>query len=329
MPANLTPEYLEAEKWYREAQTPDEKMEALRRMASVIPKHKGTEKMRADIKKRISKLTDSMQQARKSGRRAQLDHVEREGAGQLVIAGAPNAGKSSLLAALTNAKPDVAAYPFATQKPLPGMMLYEDIQIQLVDTPAMAEEMTPPWLRNTIRNGDGVLLLINLAEEDVAAQADMLMAEIEKCKVELVREEEEDERIGWMKKPAIVVGVQTDQDRSGEREKETRTWLGDVLPMVTVSTTSGDGLDDLRRAVFDLLRLVRVYSKIPSKPPDMTHPFVLKRGSTVLDVARLIHKELASNLKHARIWGHAKYDGQNVHRDYAVQDGDVLELHMR
>jgi ribosome-interacting GTPase 1 len=329
MPANLTPEYLEAEKAFKEAQSPQEKLDALRHMMSVIPKHKGTEKMRADIKRRISKLQDSMQKAKKSGRRPQIDHVEREGSGQVVVLGAPNAGKSCLLTTLTNAKTEVAPYPFATQRPIPGMMAYEDIQIQLIDTPPLAEGMTPPWLSNTVRNADGILILINLAEADVFGQAEMVLSEIRNGKVEPVREEEEDDRVGWFRKPTIVAGAQIDQAGASARIRDLQAWVGDRFPVVALSAESGEGLDDLRGEVFRLLRLVRVYSKQPQKPPDLSNPFVVREGDTVLGVARLVHKDFAENLKYAKIWGAGKYDGQRVKTDHVVHDGDVLELHMR
>ncbi len=330
MPANLTPEYLEAEKVFKEAATPEEKLEALRHMMAVIPKHKGTEKMRADIKKRISKLQDATQKARKSGaRRAQIDHVEREGAGQVVVLGPPNAGKSSLLVALTNAKTEVAPYPFSTQRPIPGMMAFEDVQIQLIDTPPLAEGMTPPWLSNTIRNADGALLMISLAEVDVMGQAEMVLAEIQKGKVEAVRDPEEDDRIGWLRKPTIVAGTQIDREGAASRLRELQAWVGERFPTLGLSSESGEGLDALRKEAFQMLRLVRVYSKIPQKPPDMTKPFVVKQGSTVLDVARQVHKDIAGGMKFAKIWGQGKYDGQRVKMDHAVQDGDVLELHAK
>jgi small GTP-binding protein len=330
MPANLTPQYLDAEKAFKEARTPEEKLEALRHMMAVIPKHKGTEKMRADIKKRISKLTDSLQNARKSGgRRAQIDFVEREGAGQIVVVGTPNAGKSSLLAALTNAKSEIAPYPFSTQRPVPGMMNFEDIQIQLIDTPPLAENMTPPWLSNTVRNADGILILIDLADAGLISQAETVLAELRKGKVEAVREAEEDERVGWVRKPTIVAGTRIDLEGAASRVRDLRAWAGERFPVLGLSAESGDGLDDVRSEVFRLLRLVRVYSKIPQKPPDMTKPFVVTEGSTVIDVAKLIHKDIANSMTYAKIWGKDKYDGQRVKMDHAVQDGDVLELHSK
>jgi len=231
--------------------------------------------------------------------------------------------------AVTNARTEVASYPFSTQRPIPGMMAFEDIQIQLIDTPPIAEGMTPPWLSNTIRNADGALLMVNLAEADVIGQAEMVLAEIQKGKVEAVRDPEEDERIGWLRRPTIVAGSQIDREGAASHLRELQAWVGERFPILGLSAESGEGLDALREEAFRMLRLVRVYSKIPQKPPDMAKPFVVKQGDTVIDVANQIHKEVAGSMKYAKIWGQGKYDGQRVKMNHAVQDGDVLELHAK
>src|SRR5512135_280512 len=124
MPANLTPDYLAAEREYKAAQSQAEKVAALERMLATLPKHKGTEKLYADLKRRLS-------QARKDSQKKGAAHsapfyaVEREGAGQVALVGPPNSGKSSLVAALTHAEPEIAEYPFTTRLPTPGMMPFE------------------------------------------------------------------------------------------------------------------------------------------------------------------------------------------------------------
>ena len=147
MPANLTPQYLEAERRFRQATSPDEQLEALEAMMATIPKHKGTEHMRADIRRRMAKVRTEAARSKKAAAKGPTwHHVPREGAGQIALVGAPNAGKSRLLAALTNANPVVAPYPFSTRTPLPGMVPFEDINIQLVDLPPIAPETAEPWL---------------------------------------------------------------------------------------------------------------------------------------------------------------------------------------
>jgi len=143
MPANLTPDYLAAERDYKQAATPAERIAALERMLATVPKHKGTEKIQADLKRRLS-------QARKESTKKGAAHsvpfylVEKEGAGQVVLLGPPNAGKSQLVAALTHAHPEVADYPFTTRLPTPGMMSYQNVQIQLIDLPPLSEEFMEP-----------------------------------------------------------------------------------------------------------------------------------------------------------------------------------------
>ena len=137
MPANLTPEYLAAEEEFKSAQSHEEKIAALERMLSTVPKHKGTEKLQADIKRRLSR--ERKEGHKKGGARTvPFWLVKKEGAGQVALIGPPNAGKSSLLAALTNARPEVADYPFTTHAPTPGMMAYENIQVQLIDLPPVS-----------------------------------------------------------------------------------------------------------------------------------------------------------------------------------------------
>ena len=176
MPANLPPQYFEAEKRYREARTTRDKLKCLEEMLTIMPKHKGTDKLRADLRRRISKLKD-MGQARKGpGRRPPVYFLEKEGAGQVALLGLPNTGKSSLLAALTNAQPVIADYPFTTRIPLAGMMTYENVQIQLIDTPPVSPDYLEPWYPDLLRRADAWLLVVSLAEGEVLDQVEQAEA---------------------------------------------------------------------------------------------------------------------------------------------------------
>jgi ribosome-interacting GTPase 1 len=331
MPANLTPEYLTAEQRYRQASSPQERLEALEEMLRTVPKHKGTEKLQADIKRKIARLRQEMQ-TRRGGARAQpFFHVPREGAGQVVLVGPANCGKSSLLAALTNASPEVAPYPMTTRVPQPGMMAFENVQVQLVDTPPVCQEFNEGWLYGLIRGADAAVLVLDTSDDGILYLEDALRL-LPENRVFLVAEDAEVSDDPSLPRGAhkrtVVVANKWDLPRARDNLAVLTELVGPRLPGVPlpVSAVRGDGLDVLRQRIFRALHKIRVYSKPPGRRPDLDAPFVLPRGATVRDAAEVIHKELAENLKYARLWGRG-YQGQMVGRDHVLEDGDVLELH--
>ena len=324
MPANLTPAYLHAEKAFRAAKTGPEKIAALEEMYATIPKHKGTEKMRADIRRRLSKFRTAAEQTKaKSG----IDpfHVDKNGAGQLVLVGTANAGKSALVGAVTKAHVNVAPYPFATHGPVPGMMPFEDIQIQLVDLPPVTADGLVPGMLGTVRAADGVLLCVDLSAADILDQVDVCLAVLEARG--LVPESREAPE-GGAAMTMLLVGTKVDAHGARANFEALADLHRDTLPMIATSAETGEGLDDLARRCFEMLDVVRVYSKEPGKPADIHAPFVLPRGSTVLDLAAEVHGDFADRLKRARIWGNGVYDGQPVQQDHVLSDKDVIELHV-
>jgi len=324
MPANLTPQYLNAEKTFRAAKTVAEKIAALEEMHATIPKHKGTDKMQGDIKRRLAKLRQAARQTKGKGG---IDpfHVTKHGAGQFVLFGPPNSGKSAVVAAATKAHVNVAPYPFATHGPVPGMMAFEDVQIQLVDLPPVTHEALPPGMIGTVRSADGILVCVDLAAEDLPDQAALCLDVLESRG--MVPEGAEPPE-GGVEKRMLLVGTKADLPGAGNHFEALAERYQDRLPMLATSAETGRGMDALARRCFEVLRVVRVYSKEPGKPADMEKPFILSRGSTVLDMAAAVHGEIAENLKRARIWGGGKYDGQPVQRDHVLGDRDVIELHV-
>ena len=325
MPANLTPVYYAAEERFRNAQTNEEKILALEEMLSVMPKHKGTDGLKADLRRKLSRLKEAATQ-KKGSKQVDVFHVPPSGAGQVVLLGMPNTGKSSILAALTKAKVAVADFPFATHAPVPGMAKYEDVQIQLVDMPPITADYSAPGQVGTYRNCDLIAMVIDLSQ-DVEEQILVLLDFLESRKLLLDETTPAvDSQGNSLGKRAVCLCTKADLAADGAFDlvKDSCEKAEEFIPL---STQTGEGLDTLAKSLFRLLHILRVYAKPPGKPADMSDPFTLPIGSTVHDMARSIHRELSEKLKSARIWGTDVYDGQHVHLTHVLHDKDVVELH--
>jgi ribosome-interacting GTPase 1 len=298
-------------------------------MLSTIPKHKGTEKMQADIKRRIAQLKERMESERARKRGGMSLVVKREGAGKVVLVGPPNTGKSQLLRMLTHAKPEVAPYPFTTRLPVPGMMPFEDVLIQLVELPAISEEHCDPAAIDNVRNADFVLLVVDLFARDPLEQLTHTLQLLEKVKIRLsLSGEGERSQFGWTDKKALVVANKCDCDEDGVTLSLMKElWEGDI-PIIAVSAERGSHLEELRTEIFKRLDIIRVYSKVPGKSLRKDAPFTLKVGSTLHDFAAAVHKDFAEKLKYGKVWGSSAFDGQSVSTDYVLADGDIVELHI-
>ncbi len=329
MPANLPPQYYEAERRYRQAKDLQQKLQILHEMFAIMPKHKGTDKLQADVKAKISKLKKEIQQKKKTARRGDQFYVEKEGAAQVVLTGPANAGKSQILASLTNATPEVAAYPYSTVKPLCGMMPFENIQIQLVDTPPIAAEFMEPWLAGIIRNADLVALVVDLGSEKMLEEIQAVLNKLEGYKIVLESQEGEINPLdGIAHKKTIILANKSDMPLSETNMKILEDSFGDRLPIFGLSAKEKTNVEELRRYIFDTLRILRVYTKTPGKKADYEDPVILKIGSTLLEAAKEIHKDFARNLKYARVWGEGVFDGQMVQKDFILKDGHVVEFHI-
>jgi ribosome-interacting GTPase 1 len=341
MPANLSPEYKDAQEKFRKARDPQEKLECLREMLRTIPKHKGTEHLQAEIKTRVKELTDGLGGPKKGAVRGGPDlTVRHEGAAQVALVGPPNSGKSSLHARLTGSHAVVGPYPFSTKHPLPGMLLHEDVQFQLVDLPPVAEDYFEPWMSGTLHNADAVALVVDLSDPGCVDQLDAIERRLAEKKVSLVPRLDapaaggEDEGESGLdpfraRLPAVLLANKADLFTDPEAELAVfREIAPDPFDSLAVSAETGAGLAAVGPALFSLLGIVRVYSKVPGHPPDMGRPFTLRGGGTVRDVAQQVHRGMAAELKFARVWGRsAEFEGQQVSAAHVVKDRDVVELH--
>ncbi len=339
MPTNVTAEYKKAEAAFRQAREPRERLDCLREMLRTIPKHKGTEHLQADIKSRIKQLTEELSGPKKGGKRSGPSHVVRaEGAAQLALIGPPNSGKSALHARLTGSRTEIGPYPFTTHLPIPGMHVYEDVQFQLVDLPPVSADFMEPWLVATLQPADGVLLVIDINDPECVEQIPAIMERLAEKKIFLrehwpglpaeegeAADEEDPFRLDLS---TLLIANKCDLDPDSGEVEVLEELLGLQFPAQTVSAETGQGLDQLGPFLFRALEIVRVYTKTPGKPADMGQPFTVRRGGTVADVARLVHRDIARDLKFARMWGNSVFDGQQTGPEHLVEDGDVVELHL-
>ena len=306
------------------AKTTLEKIACLEDMLAVMPKHKGTDHLRADLRTKIAKLTQSLDKKTATQRASMM--IEKVGAGQVAVIGLPNSGKSQIVSGLTKATPTVAAYPFTTQSATPGMMAFENVQIQLIDTPPLSE--TPPewWLLNIIRRAEGLLVVVDLSDDPVA-QLEAIITQLGEKKIGLWKDRQNNEAESPVTvKKALLIGNKQDLDTDGRDFSGLQRKYGEKLPVAAVSAI-GDGLDALRLAVFRMLDIIRVYTKVPGGKPDFEDPIVLATGSDLEEAAAAVHKDFAKKMKYARIWGSGKHDGVMARRNHVLQDGDIIELH--
>jgi len=307
MSANLPPQFYTISAKLKEAKTPEEKISILEELLAIVPKHKGTEKVQKDIKTKIAKLK---KEKPKKGKKEDLYFVKKEGAGQIAIIGPANSGKSSLLNALTNAKAKVASYSFTTEIPKPAMMPYENILIQLVDTPPLTKS-SPPWLKGILKAADGFLAVFDLSSENIVKDIENLQ--------EILND------WGIYDKKILFLGNKADLKESGENLKK----IEPQYKIKIISCLKKTGLEGLKKEIFNLLEIVRVYTKDSNESsPDFEHPFILKKNSQLIELANQIHQDFFSSFRYAKLFKKDSKNPRFVGKDYLLQDGDIIEIHI-
>ncbi len=328
MAVNLPPHYHDAEMEYKKAQTREAKLAALQKMWVILPKHKASEKVQAQLKSKISELTDEIEVAQSTAKKSPTSiKIPRQGAGQVVLVGSPNSGRSSLLKKLTKANPEVALYPFTTREPVPGMMEFEDVRMQIIELPPITADFYETYVTDFTRGADGVALVVDMADDDGPFSAETVIEQLQKRRRVLVDkppEGDDDPTVYHIK--TLVVANKMDAEGAGDRLEIFKEMLGNRFRILEVSAETGAGIDTLKAELYALLGVMRIYSKLPGKPADMTAPFTIPIGGTVLDFAEKVHTDLAENLKSAKVWGSARFDGMSVTKDHVLADKDVVEL---
>jgi ribosome-interacting GTPase 1 len=391
MPTNLPAEA--KRKWAEVSacRNPREKLRLMQEFLSLVPKHKGTAKLCAQVKKQMAVLRREIEEGkrRKTGRGGPKFFIEKEGAAQIVLLGLTNVGKSSFLMAATNAKVEVSPAPYTTKEPVPGMLPYEDVLFQIVEAPALMEGAAEgkAWGLQTLalaRNADGLMLMVDLTQNP-SEQLSTILGELEKTRIlvskprarveierkfmgaglriivfgrlldctfkdveellksyrvtdavvkiygEATLDEVEDAIFeSTIYKPTIIVANKIDVEGAEANLKILEDYVGGQLPVIAISCKTGHGLDKIGGLLFKALDLIRVYTKEPGERNPSQKPFVLKRGSTVYDLAKNIHSDFSKNFAYARVWAkRLVFSPQKVGATFTLEDGDVVEIHTK
>jgi ribosome-interacting GTPase 1 len=344
MPANLSPDYKKAEKAFRAARDEQERLGCLKEMLRTIPKHKGTEHIQADIKSRIKQLSEDLAGPKKGGSRSGPAHsIRSAGAAQIALIGPPNSGKSSLHVALTGSRAVVGPYPHTTHELMPGMLPFEDVHFQLVDLPPVTADYMDSWFVNVLQSADAALLVVDIFDPNCTDHLAIIRDRLYKKKITLsdvwpglggrkmaaVDDDEKAMDPFRIYLPTLLVANKIDLNPDPDDVAVLEELTGVSFPALTTSAQSGENLEDIGATLFKALEVVRVYTKTPGKPPQMDRPFTVRAGATVLDVARLVHKDIAGSFKYARAWGSSVFDGQQVGPEHQLVDTDIVELHIR
>jgi len=331
MPANLPPQYYELEREYKAERNPREKLRLAQELLAMMPKHKGTDRLQADLKTKIAKLKLQIDGAQKKhGARTtdSHDHIDPEGAAQIILIGPPNSGKSTIVDALTAAKPIIGDYPYATRTPLAGMTMFESVPLQLIDTPPIADDYMEKFVPNLVREADLVVVVVDVATPGFEDRVAAVFRRLEEKRIILaarIPEVVDDPRY-YHKRTALAAHKYLEE--GGEMGMKALRELYPDFTIVPSSILDDDVIENFKRVLFNSLGIIRVYTKRVGHDPDYKDPIILPEGGTVKDAAFSLHKDFAQKLQYARVWGQGKHEGQRVKSNFSLKDGDIIEFHI-
>ncbi len=331
MPANLPPQYYELERQFNKETDIREKLRLAKELLAMMPKHKGTDKLQAEMKAKISKFTEQIESGAKKHGTHHFDpftHIDKEGAAQIIMIGPPNSGKSSILASCTHAQPLIADYPYTTHEPLAGMTMFETVPLQLIDTPPISDQQFPPFMPNLIRQADIVALIADLCNQSNPANLDLICSLLKEKNINLTPgklPDESDHR--FMYKKTIIAANKSDEPGSDKALSILKQQFPGFM-IVPISVYDDQSLYEFRKAIFIALDVIRVFTKRIGHEPEYRDPIILAPGSTVADAALVLHKDFARKLQYAKIWGKGKFEGQRVKNNYILTDEDIIEFHI-
>ena len=333
MPTNVPPQYRDAEQRFRDAVTIQAKIAALQEMLQIMPKHKGTDHLKAQLRSRLSKLMSDLETSSGGkGGRTEPFSLPKEGAGRVTLIGPTNVGKSQILSSTTGARTKIGAYELSTQEPVPGMYPYSDIYIQMVDTPPITNRATQSRLYGLLRTSDIFVFVADLTNDPIA-QTEESFSELSEWGFNLVGPKiEVDEEVDqYTSKPTIIICNKADIPGALDEFGAMDDRFGSRYPVLMFSAEENVGEEELGTEIFQALNIMRVYTKSPRERLQdfkKQDPIVLSIGSTVGEAAHEVHKDLSQSLKFAILWGKSgKFEGQRVGRNHQLHDGDVIEIH--
>jgi hypothetical protein len=393
MPTNLPPEAMDKWEEVEAAHGQKEKMEKMQEFLKYVPQHKGTMKLRGEIKKKIAIIRDDLENKRRKGTGKSSGgpklFVEKQGSAQIALIGMTNVGKSCLMTATTNSKVVVTPTPYSTHEPVPGIMNYSDVQFQIVEAPAVMKGSANGRAAGHVtlglaRNADGVILMVDLSSDPIE-QLELVLSELEKSRVlvykpsgsvdierrnagaalriilvgklldcsmkdveDLLRSYKINDAIVKISgniglddvedaifetttyKPAVIVANKLDLDGAAANLRILKKYVSGKLPVIAMSCEQKTGINELGKALLESLKVIRIYTKEPGSNEETGHPFVMKHGATINDLAKNIHKEFIQNFMFAMVWAkRLPFSPKKVGLNFILEDGDVVEIHTR